>query len=327
VRVAELAAQGTCVVGDPSWAKDGTLRWFGSTVKGLDAIATAGIARVTDVGACSTPSESHVEPMSTTTPPAFADAPCPSDMVFVAGELCVDRFESMLVDARTGDTLSPDYSPAPSFVDVALRDWTTGRVHWGDVHARALPLPLLPAAQRDAPPEPVAVSRFGVRPNGYVTGVVAEAACVAAGKRLCTADEFWTACRGEDDTQFPYGDTYVEGVCNVARDDHPAAILHDNASLGHLDPRLNRVRAAGRPLLQTTGASPMCRSRWGADAAYDLVGNLDEWIDEGHGAFAGGFYSRGTHAGCDAMITAHPKAYLDYSTGVRCCRDARAARR
>ncbi len=160
-----------------------------------------------------------------------------------------------------------------------------------------------------------------MRPSGYLTGVVAEAACTAAGKRLCTLDEFVTACRGEDDTLFPYGDTYVDGICNVFREDHPAALLHGNASTGHLDPRLDRVLSKGRPLLEPTGESPACRSRWGEDSVYDMVGNLDEWVEEGTGAFAGGFYSRSTRSGCEALVTAHPKAYLDYSTGVRCCRD------
>ena len=164
-------------------------------------------------------------------------------------------------------------------------------------------------------PSRVAVSRLGVRPSGYLTGVVAEAACAAAGKRLCSLDEFVTACRGQDDTLFPYGDTYEDGVCNVFREEHPAALLHGNASIGHLNPRLNRVLSQGRPLLQRTGESPACRSRWGDDAVYDMVGNLDEWVDEGAGAFAGGFYSRSTRSGCEAVVTAHPKAYLDYSTG------------
>ena len=39
------------------------------------------------------------------------------------------------------------------------------------------------------------------------------------------------------------------------------------------------------------------------------------------GAFAGGFYARLTRAGCDAIITAHPRRYLDYSIGTRCCLD------
>jgi hypothetical protein len=84
---------------------------------------------------------------------------------------------------------------------------------------------------------------------------------------------------------------------------------------------LNHATAKDGPLFRVAGATPACASVWGNDAVYDLVGNLDEWIEDTKGAFAGGFYSRGTRAGCDAVITAHPKVYADYSTGVRCCRD------
>ena len=192
----------------------------------------------------------------------------------------------------------------------------------GGVHARAMPLPLVPGWQRGQKLEVMAVPRRMARPNGYLTGLVAESACAAAGKRLCTLPEFVLACRGQDDTPFPYGEAYVEGACNVFREAHPAAILHDNASIGHLDPRLNHVRAGEAPLFRRTGATPTCKSRWGSDAIYDMVGNLDEWVDEEGGAFAGGFYARSTRNGCDAVVTAHPKSYLDYSTGVRCCKDA-----
>ncbi len=260
-----------------------------------------------------------------TTAPALAPVarlPCPGDMVSIAARYCVDRFESTLVDGKTQRVLSPDFPATPNLLEIVLGDWATDRAHWGDAHARAFPLPEVPAWQRGAKTEPIAVPLFGARPNGYVTGLVAESACAAAGKRLCSLDEFTTACRGEDDTDFPYGTEYQDGVCNVFREDHPAAVLHRNASLGHLDPRLNRVRAKGRPLYEVAGARPACRSAWGDDAVYDLVGNLDEWVDEGGGAFAGGFYSRSTRAGCDAVITAHPKVYADYSTGVRCCKDA-----
>lgn len=243
-------------------------------------------------------------------------------MVSIAGRFCIDRFESSLVEVKTQRALSPDYPPTPNLLEIVLGDWATDRSHWGDVHARAFPLPPVPTWQRGVKLDVMAVARFGARPNGYITGVVAEAACAAAGKRLCTLDEFTTACRGEADTDFPYGAEYQDGVCNVFREDHPAALLHHNASLGHLDPRLNRVRAKGRPLFETSGARPACRSAWGDDAVYDLVGNLDEWVDEGSGAFAGGFYSRSTRAGCDAVITAHPRIYADYSTGIRCCKDA-----
>jgi hypothetical protein len=246
-------------------------------------------------------------------------------MVSIAGRFCVDRFEGMIVDARTEAPLSPDYPTTPNLLDAVLAEWATGRERVGGVHARAFPLPWIAPGRIGDKPSPRVVSRLGARPSGYLTGVVAAAACAAAGKRLCTLDEFVTACRGEADTQFPYGDSYVDGACNVFRDEHPAAMLHGNASVGHLDPRLDRLRSHGRPLLQRTGESPACRSTWGADAVYDMVGNLDEWVDEGAGAFAGGFFSRSTRSGCEAVVTNHPKTYLDYSTGVRCCSDPVAA--
>ncbi|WP_437676268.1 SUMF1/EgtB/PvdO family nonheme iron enzyme [Sorangium sp. So ce131] len=329
--IPELAAPGACVTGDAVWTADGSLRWFGSSVSGLDAQAEAGLARPAlpelTAGAPAAVRPAAARPAAG--PPAEAPAlappgapACPADMVAVAGgRFCIDRFEAMLVDGATGAALSPDYPSTPNLLELTLAQWSTGRRRAGDVHARAFPLPLLPGWQRGRATAAAARSRLGVRPSGYTTGLVAESACAAAGKRLCSVDEFVTACRGEDDTLYPYGDTYEEGTCNVFRSAHPAALLHGNASIGHLDPRLNRARAGREPLLRETGASPRCRSRWGSDAVYDLVGNLDEWVDEPDGAFAGGFYSRSTRAGCEALVTAHPRTYLDYSTGVRCCRD------
>lgn len=321
---------GACIVGDAAWARDGSLRWFGSFASGLDAIAEVAVLPLLPplpAPARPPPAAQGGAPILVSAAPGAPGAPaaspaCPGDMVSIAGRFCVDRFEAMIVDAATFEALSPDYPTTPNLLDFAIGEWATGRERIGDVHARALPLPWIAAARIGRKIEPLAIARSFARPSGYTTGLVAEAACAAAGKRLCSLDEFVTACRGEDDTLFPYGDAYQDGVCNVFREEHPAALLHGNASLGHLDPRLNRVSSKGRPLLQHTGQSPACRSRWGSDAVYDMVGNLDEWIDEGSGAFAGGFYSRSTRSGCEALVTAHPRSYLDYSTGVRCCKDA-----
>jgi hypothetical protein len=106
----------------------------------------------------------------------------------------------------------------------------------------------------------------------------------------------------------------------VFREAHPASVLHGDASIHHLDPRLNLVKGSRGPLLRRTGESPRCRSEWSGDAAFDMVGNLDEWVDDPEGTFAGGFYARGTRDGCDAKIEGHPIEYFDYSVGVRCCR-------
>ncbi|HEY4121564.1 MAG TPA: hypothetical protein VGM56_27050, partial [Byssovorax sp.] len=265
VRVPELVEPGVCLASEPTWARDGSLRAFVTRARGLDVTAEVVVVKPSfDVAAPPALATASVAAAAGTSPsPA-----CPLDMVLVARRLCVDRFEDALVDAATLEPLSPDWPTTPSLAELALAEWSTGRERTGDVHARAMPLPIVPASWPRG--EPMAVSRFGARASGYVSGVVAERACAAAGKRLCSLDEFVLACRGEEDTLFPYGDDYRDGVCNVNRDEHPAATLHDNAAIGHLDPRLDRVTARGAPLYQSTGASPGCRSRWGADAAYDL---------------------------------------------------------
>jgi formylglycine-generating enzyme required for sulfatase activity len=241
-------------------------------------------------------------------------------MVKVGDDLCVDRYEATFVDDRSGVALSPHYPPEPDLAVRMFDKWDKDRLIVGPPSAWQMPLPPLPDVERTARWRARAVSKRGSVPQGYVSGKVAAAACERAGKRLCTLDEWRYACRGEKQTKYPYGDEYQAGVCNVFRSDHPANILHGDASAGHSDPRLGLVRADDGPLLQATGTSRGCASRWGDDAAYDMVGNRDEWIDDPEGTFVGGFFSRATREGCDSMVTFHAFDYWDYSLGVRCCR-------
>ncbi|NUO50372.1 MAG: SUMF1/EgtB/PvdO family nonheme iron enzyme [Polyangiaceae bacterium] len=311
------ARAGWCM-SDGAWTKDGSLRFVGSTVSSIHTRGEIGSLQPS-VKARTVPPGAPAEKIALS---STSQTRCPGEMV-LAGEVCVDRFESTLVDRTTGHYLSPDYPPSPNALSGAFGDWLTRRERQGDVIARALPLPAVGSWQLGAMPALVAVAREGVRPSGYVSGALARESCDSAGKRLCTLDEWRRACRGEANTLFPYGTSYKDRVCNVNLPAHPAAELHQNASIGHLDPRLNRVETADGPLLRTTGATSSCASRWGDDAIYDMVGNIDEWVDEKGGAFAGGFYSRSTTNGCESLVTAHPTAYADYSTGVRCCKDAR----
>jgi formylglycine-generating enzyme len=246
---------------------------------------------------------------------------CPSDMVRVR-TYCVDRFEASLVDATSRAPLSPYYSPQPRLLSFAYAYWAFARRELGEREARSLPLPEISALQRTGKQKPLAVSRAGVVPQAYLSYFSAHKACQTAGKRLCTKEEWISACRGEHDTRYPYGPAYQKGQCNVFRSVHPAHVLHGNASLGHLDPRLNLLVESGKdPLLRLTGATPACASVWGADRIFDMVGNLDEWIEDETGVFLGSFYARSTNKGCDAEITGHSAGYHDYSTGTRCCRD------
>ena len=246
---------------------------------------------------------------------------CPPDMVRVARRFCVDRYEASLVDAASGRVLSPYYSPSRKYAVFIEKIWQSERMRVGDSEAQQMPLPELPDWERKSDFEPRAVSAPSVVPSGYVSGELAIVACRNAGKRLCTLDEWRTACRGEQDRQFPYGDTHVLGRCNMFRESHPAFLLHGNAAKGHLDPRLNLVRYKGKPLLRKTGETPTCVSEWEGDGIRDMVGNLDEWIDDPEGTFVGGFYSRSKTDGCDSIVRFHPIEYFDYSLGVRCCSD------
>lgn len=245
---------------------------------------------------------------------------CPAEMVDVQGAFCIDRYEASLVDAVSGQRLSPYYHPTRGQALKSFEFWQNESKQVGPGWARRMPLPDLPAWQREREPQPKAVSEAGQVPSGYLSGELAQAVCERAGKRLCNEGEWVTACKGQAQQKFPYGPEYRHGVCNVLRDSHPAALLHSDASEGHLDPRLNQVKEGAASLLQITGNSPECASRWGSDAIYDMVGNLDEWVDDPSGKFLGGFYSRGTKDGCEASVSAHPRSYFDYSLGVRCCR-------
>jgi formylglycine-generating enzyme required for sulfatase activity len=239
---------------------------------------------------------------------------CPAEMVDVRGRFCIDRYEATLVDQKEGRRLSPYYHPTRAQTAASFKDWSRS----APVHGLSAPPP--PDFQLSEDFEPRAESRSSVTPSGYLSGNLAELACRNAGKRLCTIEEWIFACRGEGDHKFPYGDHYEDGRCNVFRETHPAQVLHGDMSTGHLDPRLNLVEAPSGPLLRKTGATMSCKSAWGGDAVYDMVGNLDEWVNAAVGAFVGGFYSRSTREGCDSKVSSHPRAYFDYSLGTRCCR-------
>lgn len=255
---------------------------------------------------------------------AAASAGCPPEMVRVR-DYCVDRWEASTVDRATGQPLSPYYPPHPKLAREVFRAWELARPLMGHEPAHEMPLPALSDWQRTHSYSPEAVSRPGAIPQAYLSSYVARRACKNAKKRLCTREEWTTACRSEKNTKFPYGDSFERQRCNVWRYVHPAFELHENSSIGHRDPRLNLlVNEDVDPLLRPTGATKGCASHWGTDAIYDMVGNLDEWVEDESGVFLGGFYSRSTTQGCEAQVTNHSPIYYDYSTGFRCCRDASA---
>jgi hypothetical protein len=199
---------------------------------------------------------------------------------------CIDRWEASLVD-MTGGVEAP-FSPYES-----------------------------PEGRRVR-----AVSAPGVVPQGYISRDQAEQACREAGKRLCREQEWARACSGASGRTFPYGATRSPGVCNDSGSSPLRALYagsRDAYTSGPMnDPRLNQQPGT----VARTGEFSGCASESGV---YDMVGNLHEWVMSPRPTFRGGYYLD-THLngdGCGYRTTAHAAFYHDYSTGFRCCADAR----
>jgi hypothetical protein len=306
--------------------------------------------------------------------PAAEDGPCPAGMALVEvtsptpRRFCVDRYEASLVEVLADGS----ERPFPHYVPVDGHDVR-------------------------------AVSAEGRFPQGYISEVQAEDACAASGKRLCTPDEWKTACMGPARTTFPYGDARRPGVCHdtgksavlavfgakaVAASSPPVSASPARAAApsvrgkrAHVlkgraaqttrprpgaprpNPKATRPvpgaakgtrRTTGKPssrpasvdpgvwarlndpglgqvegALARTGSHAECVNGFGA---FDMVGNLHEWVATDpaapHGTFAGGYYLDTTlnGDGCNYRTVAHAHDYHDYSTGFRCCKGAASPR-
>jgi sulfatase modifying factor 1 len=209
---------------------------------------------------------------------------CPSGMVAIE-TFCIDRYEAslVLIDA---DAASSSWSP---YVNPAARGVR-------------------------------AVSIAGAVPQAYIGQLQADAACGAAGKRLCTDAEWLRACRGSSTWTYPYGELRQPGTCNDTRalnpvvqyfgSTDPSVFAHsDNACI---DQQADTVRPAGSLAACVT-----------PEGVYDMMGNLNEWTADPAGTFRGGFFVDTTlnGNGCLYATTAHDVLHWDYSTGFRCCAD------
>lgn len=172
-----------------------------------------------------------------------------------------------------------------------------------------------------------AITRRNVLPQAYISRNEAAAACREAGKRLCTDDEWVTACRGPKRTRFPYGDDRRPNACADTSRVAPLAVVfaavpeaERYASWDILnDPRLDAVPGG----LARTGTFGKCTNAW---RVYDMVGNLHEWTASPAGTFRGGYFldTSINGEGCEYKTLAHDASYHDYSTGFRCCASPKA---
>jgi hypothetical protein len=218
------------------------------------------------------------------------DARCPSGMIPIT-TFCIDKYEAELVvkdGSGVESSWSPYYPPPAAGSGLSYR----------------------------------AVSIGNAVPQGYISGAEAKVACTASGKRMCTNDEWLRACQGPSGFTFPYGDTRETGVCNDHRDVHPAIqCFGTDASWIWSEiqwPGINQQAAT----VDRTGTRTGCVT---AEGAFDMMGNLHEWVEDPVVNFRGGYYvdTIENGPGCLYQTTAHNFLHWDYSTGFRCCADVK----
>ena len=232
----------------------------------------------------------HTEPATRALPPTPVEPrPCPDGMAFVRGRYCIDRWEASLVEVASDGEKA--FSPFESPTNRNVR----------------------------------AVTHEGATPQGYISRDQADRACRASGKRLCTEDEWATACRGDPPHTFPYGNVRIKGACNDSGIS-PLHVFYAEAPETYQSKPMNDPRLNQQPnTLARAGAFAQCTNGYGV---FDMVGNLHEWIMSDHPTFRGGYY-QDTHLngdGCAYRTTAHMASYHDYSTGFRCCSESVSGR-
>ncbi len=160
-----------------------------------------------------------------------------------------------------------------------------------------------------------ALSRAGVMPWMNSSFSDASAACEAAGKRLCTPEEWEQACKGPASTTYSYGDVYDPTTCNgidafcrcgpdsPCSDQDPCPYPHCYWDCG----------ADFHPV--PTGSFPNCTNAYGI---YDINGNVWERVSDGAGR--GGAFNCGDSEAlhrCDYVADWGTQAHSNF--GFRCC--------
>lgn len=134
-------------------------------------------------------------------------------------------------------------------------------------------------------------------------------ACEAAGKRLCTEEEWITACQGarahDDDGNGFFADDLIEGNAYPYADFHVRGRCWDD----HADQR---------PVY--TGEMPGCVSEQGV---YDLTGNMEEWVGatpETAVLLGGAYDTSKDFARCYRRNDTFGPGLANPRTGFRCCK-------
>jgi sulfatase modifying factor 1 len=233
----------------------------------------------------------------------YKNEDCPGGQLCNAKGECVSRSDSqVLPDGRT-----PIQCPLPNMVAVA-------GLFCADVYEASRPDATAGDPGTD---ESRAVSKKGVLPWQVANNAVAEQACEAAGKRLCTPAEWLVACQGPDKTVYAYGDPYDPLTCNGIDTFCECSAGSPCAGVSPCPYPHCYYNCGASFRLMPTGSFPDCTNEWGV---FDINGNLWE-----HTAGGSDKTVRGGAYNCGDSETLHRCDYVPGWTpsarGFRCCAD------
>ena len=140
-------------------------------------------------------------------------------------------------------------------------------------------------------------NRKGARPRAFVSVYQAMDSCAAAGKRLCSMDEWLVACSGPQSWKYTYGEAYEPHAC----------VCQDTASA-------------------PSGSRRECR---GYFDVYDMSGNLAEWTstksqkNPRYFDVMGGFWQTGIQSRCADVRYSYFPENKHNPVGFRCCADGK----
>jgi|SRR6185369_3361924 len=167
-------------------------------------------------------------------------------------------------------------------------------------------------------------NQFGAQPDFALTAFQAEALCQGVEKRLCTHNEWVSACKGPKNLSYGYGSSWQKAACN------------DNVSSKYIPVDWSRMsdpvewKKYARTLYKgvPSGSKDACYTDENDYYVYDMIGNVREWVKDplGNGgyAFESSFWY-GTMAGpqgCGFVVRNHSPKFASYEVGARCCKDA-----
>lgn len=165
----------------------------------------------------------------------------------------------------------------------------------------------------DGEDESKAVSTAGVLPWKVKDNATAQAACEAAGKTLCTEQQWGHACSGPEKTVYGYGNNYQSATCNGI----DTFCACDSCSSEEICSFPYCYRECGASFhLMPTGSFPDCKNGYGV---YDMNGNLWEHVLDGSDKnVRGGAYN------CSDSAKLHQCSYIPgnwapAARGFRCC--------